>query len=404
MLKDKFRNPDLLLLLLYIFYCAAIVLRVSVEGTGYLSPDSEYYLEAARSLKAGEGFFIRDLYGLHSRRTGSIAYFSAWPIGYPTLVALVSLTSGLKLFWASKFINLLFAGLGFLLMRHINRQYAFVLASVYGAFTIIEMYSYTWSECVFMFGCLCFVVLLHEVYISGKVVLVYALLATAIFMFLIRYIGFFSGGLILLLALLTWLDDRKSVSRHLLIAFGLNLLFVCIYVLHNYYVAGYNTDAQRLTENMERPAEVFFMAIKGLVIELFIIRKYYLNGSPGILTVATAVLQFSVIGYIWKLLRAESNRVTGAIKCNTLSHIAILVAFAYLLVLVYLRTISQFDSLDYRLLSPFTFIMLFAVVNYIVALPDQLKGVRFAKLLIFSFFLVSVLLNLPKQYLLSLLL
>lgn len=404
MLKDKTRYPDLLLLLLYVIYCAAIILRVNIERTGYTSPDSEYYLEAARSLVAGERFMILDLYGLHTGAVGSTAYFAAWPVGYPTLIVAASWISGLDLFWASKFVNLLFAGLGFLLMRHINNRYSYVLASVYGAFTVIEMYSYTWSECVFMFGCLCFVILLYNVYIYGDIGTVYVLLTAAVFMFLIRYIGFFAGGLILLLALVTWFEKRRRVSRHLFIAFSLNVAFVSAYVLHNYYVAGYNTDAQRLTEDMESLAEVAWMAAKGLTIELFIIRKYYLIGVPDALTIVTAVLQICMMGYVWRLLRVHRNLVKAALKYNTLSHTAVLVAFTYLLVLIVLRSISQFDPPNYRLLSPFSFLMLFAFVNYIVALPDQIKGVQHAKSIIFGFFLVSMLLNLPKNFLLSIVL
>ncbi|MDX5482241.1 MAG: hypothetical protein LPK07_11225, partial [Hymenobacteraceae bacterium] len=106
---------------------------------------------------------IRDLYGLHRGQVDAYVYYAQWPVGYPTLIAIGSWVSGLNLLWASKLVNLLSAGLGFLLLRHINRMYAFVLASVYGAFTIIEMYSYTWSECVFILGCLSLVILLFKV-------------------------------------------------------------------------------------------------------------------------------------------------------------------------------------------------------------------------------------------------
>jgi hypothetical protein len=62
---------------------------------------------------------------------------------------------------------------------------------------------------------------------------------------------------------------------------------------------------------------------------------------------------------------------------------------------------SQFDPINYRLLSPFTFLVLFAAVNYVVALPTQSKALARAKVLIFCFFGVSLLLNLPKEYILS---
>ncbi len=397
----KLCNSDLLLFLFYVAFCAAVILRVSVESTGYTSPDSEYYLEAARSFKAGENFIIRDLYAPLKDGKNSYVYFVYWPVGYPILIALSSWVSGLNLFWASKAVNLFFAGLGFLLMRYINREYAFVLASVYAAFTVLEIYSYTWSECVFIFGCLSFSVLLYKVYITGSIPLVYLLLAVAAFMFLNRYIGFFAGGIIFLLAIITRIEGRKQLSNHLLIVFILNVAVVWGYMLNNYLLAGYNTNAQRLTKHMESPMEVIWMAIKGLVIELFIARKYYLRGHIDSLTMAAAAIQISVFGYIGWLLKQQLNAVTIAVKRNLLSHTAILVAFTYLVVLVFLRSISQFDPPNYRLLSPFTFLMLFAFANYIVALPDQIKGVKQAKYILFTFFIFSLLLNLPKEHIIK---
>ena len=395
------RTADALLLLLYIAICAAIILRVTVESTGYTSPDSEYYLEAARSLRDGEKFIIRDLYGLHRGVIDAYVYYAHWPIGYPTLIIIAFWISGLNLFWASKLVNLFFAGLGFLLMRNINRKYSFVLASIYGAFTIIEIYSYTWSECVFIFGCLCLTVQLYKVYLKGKLIPTYSLLAIAGFMFLIRYIGFFAGGAVLLLALITWFENRRRISKHLLIVFSLNVILVCGYVQLNYYLAGYDTNAQRLTEDMESPAQVLWMTVKGITIELFLIRKYYLRDLPDTLTVATTIMQLATGGYLLWLLRKQRRLIAAEIKKNLLSHTAIVVALAYLVVFVFLRSISQFDPPNYRLLAPFTFLMLFAVTHYIVALPDTIAGARQAKYILAGFFLLSLLLNLPKQFLLS---
>lgn len=400
-LKDKLLRADLLLFLLYATYCAVIVLKVNAGGTGYTSPDSEYYLEAARSLRDGEKFIIRDIYGLHRGVVDSREYFAQWPIGYPTLIVVTSYISGLSLFWASKVVNLIFAGLGFLLLRHINREYSFILASIYGAFTVIEMYSYTWSECVFLFGCLCLSFLLYKTYVTGRSYYVFSLVAVAWFMFLTRYIGFFAGGLVLLVALITFIKGRRTLSKQLWIAFFLNVTFVCGYVINNYYQAGYNTDVQRLTQEMESPIQVLWMTAKGLAIELFIIKKYYLRGLPDALTIATFCLQLIAIGYIWRLLKKQSPLVVAEMKKNLLSHIAIIIAISYLAVLVILRSISQFDPPNYRLLSPFTFLVLFALVNYIVALPRGVEGATRAKYVAGGFLALSLLLNLPKKFLLT---
>ncbi|WP_439880677.1 hypothetical protein ACSX1A_16160 [Pontibacter sp. MBLB2868] len=398
MLQNELKRADLLLLLFYITYCAAIILRINVEATGYTTIDSHYYLEAARSFTDGEQFFIRTLHGPDKN---TLVYFTAWPVGYPVLIATAAWLSKLNLFWASKLVNLLFVGLGFLLLRKINRSYAFVLASMYGAFTFVEVYSYTWSEAVFLFGCLCLVVVLERTYTIGRIVWAYLLLITAVFLFLTRYIGIFAGALTLSLALITWAEERKRLSKHLFIAFILNVLFVWAYVLHNYIIAGYNTDLQRLAIDAENIPATVWLTAKGLLIELFLIRKYYLHGQIDLLTLSTTAFQVLITGYVVYALRHQRAVVMATIKKNRLSHVAVRVAAVYLLVLLTLRSISPFDAPDYRLLSPVSILLLFAVLYCLVELPDAIKGAKRVKYTFFIFFTVSLLLNLPKEFILT---
>ncbi|MHA6246315.1 hypothetical protein ACXYMU_00135 [Pontibacter sp. CAU 1760] len=399
------KKADLLLLLFFLAYCSAVVLRVSIESTGYTSPDSEYYLEAARSLQEGQGFIIRDLYGLHTGQVNAPTPFTAWPIGYPVLVAAASWVSGLSLFWASKLLNLLVAGAGFLLLRRINRPYAFVLASLYGSFTVLEMHSYTWSEATFMLGCLGFVFLLHRIVMDRQAAGRYTILLslTLAGMFLVRYIGLFAYGLTACIALYTYRLRLHRLCIGLLAATAAASMVAASHLLYNYVRIGHFTGISRIHHDMETPLQVVWMTIKGIAIELFVIRKYYLQGMPDVLTIAAAGLQLAVIGSIWWLLHKQRSAVLAAFKQNSLSHMAILTAVAYLVMLVVLRSISQFDPPNYRLLSPFTYLVLFALVNYIVSLPDEIGRVKEAKYILFLFFVGSLLWNLPKIYLLSLL-
>jgi hypothetical protein len=403
LLKDKLLRADLFLFLLYVAYCGVVILRINIEGTGYTSPDSEYYLEAARSLRDGEGFLIKDLYSPRVDEPGYRIHFTAWPVGYPTLIYAVSWLTGLNLFWASKLVNLLFVGLGFLVLRHINREFSFILASIYSAYTIIEMYSYTWSEGPFMFGCLCLIYLSYKIISSKSLDIrnsIY-LFATLCGMFLIRYITIYAfGALFIYVLYLYWKRQNKLAKPLLLVLTGAGL--ICFgYLLRNYQLVGHFTGIPRLHVDMESPFQVIGMTIKGIVIELFIIRKYYLRGLPNLLTIATTALQFGVIGYIVWLLHKERSLVLSAFKRNTLSHTSIAFAIVYLLVLVFLRSVSQFDPPNYRLLSPFTFLMLFAQVNYIIALPNRIDNAVKAKYTLCGFFVISLLLNLPKKFLLS---
>lgn len=401
MFKSDSRLADAVLFLLYITLCAAILLRVSVESTGYTSPDSEYYMEAARSLRDGERFYIHDLYGLHTGNASAKAHFTAWPVGYPTLIYLVSWLSHLDLFWASKLLNLLFIGFGFLLMRHINRQYSYVLASIYGAFTIIEVYSYTWSEGVFIFGCLYLAYLMATIYNGKQSKKAFTLLlGITTFMFVVRYIGIFTVGFLALAAAYYWLRREYAICKKLLLVLLILSISIGAYLARNYYLVGHPTGIERIHTEMESIGEIAVMTIKSVAGEFFLIRRYYFTGTPDLLTWITIALQLPVIFFIGKVLRSQGS-LMEEVRKNTLSHCCLLAALLYLALLVLLRSISQFDPINYRLLSPFTFLVLFAAVNYIVAIPAQSKVLVRVKVLIFCFFAASLLLNLPKEYLVS---
>src|SRR5690606_39250419 len=119
-------TSELLLFLLFISMVAVLLFRINVEEIGYLSPDSKAYLGLAQNLKDGHGLYVPNTEdsGRH--------YFATWPVGYPILIYLFSELSTLNVFWSSKVLNLLFLGFGFLLIRHLCRSYAFLLASIYG--------------------------------------------------------------------------------------------------------------------------------------------------------------------------------------------------------------------------------------------------------------------------------
>ncbi|MCC9167333.1 hypothetical protein [Pontibacter harenae] len=403
MIKLRYNfGSDTVLLLLYITVCAAILLRVSVEGTGYTSPDSEYYMEAAQRLKMGEGFYIKDLYNLHRQSsTNGKVYFTAWPIGYPALIYTVSIITTLNVFWASKVVNLIFVGFGFLLMRHINKEHAYLLASIYGAFTIIENYSYTWSEGPFMFGALCFAYLASNIYSNhNRNKSIILLLITAIFLFLIRYIGIYTVGAVALAAIYYWWNKDYNLSKKHFQVLAALCLFISLYLFRNYYIAGYATGIPRIYKNMESIPEVAVMAMKGLAGEFFIIRRYYFRGVPDWLFFMTLLFQIVVLWLAIKNVNADKS-VIDSFRKNHLSLFCFITAFLYLILLVFLRSISQFDPINARLLSPFTFLMLFGFVNYIAAVPAHCKKFGNIKTLIFIFFLTSLLLNLPKEFLLQ---
>lgn len=395
MLRDKLKRADLLLLLLYIVTAAIILFRISVEGTGYLSPDSKAYLELAQNLQDGYGFYL-----LNAEGTGR-HYFSVWPVGYPVLVYLFSKLSGLDVYWASKILNLLLLGCGFLLLRYMSRPYAFVLASVYGAYTFMEVYSFTWSEAPFLLLLLVLAVLANQVWqgehFNRNVILIFF---TCSMLFLMRYVGAFSFAVPALLGVYFGLSRKYKEAIVFLAATMLLAILAAGYLYTNYALSGFTTGFDRLEAKTEGTGSFVLMLLKGLLNEFLVIREYRPQNQPDYLLYATAFLQLLVLGYVNKKLKPRYSFGKELLN-NSFSVVCLGIAVLYFLAILALRALSHFDDLDYRLLSPFSFLAFIGLVYALISLHDADKEVVQAKYVLFAFFVLSLLLNVPKKFVVS---
>lgn len=402
MLMDKLKRADLLLLLLYVAYCGAIILRVNIEGTGYTSPDSEYYLELAQNLKDGNGFYMSNQYPIPAEKTPeNQIFFSAWPVGYPLLIYIVSSVTTLDVFWASKIVNLLVLALIFLTFRHLNRAYSYVLSSIFCSYTLIENYSYTWSEATFILGVLWLVIILHkilnEIHLKRNIIL---LLIVCLYLFFIRYIGLFTAFFPLVGSLYYWIYKRdRSISLSFILVFIILIIIATVYFGINYLNAGTTTGGDRLAGGTEPMPQLAFMFSKALLNELLIIRNFSTRGGIDLLFLVATSLQITVAAFV--ILKVGAQTSWQILKTNSLSHIALAIAAMYFILVACLRSLSPFDALDFRILSPFTFLLYFGLTNYIISLPDKHKDIIQAKYVLFAFFLLSLFLNLPKKFILQ---
>jgi hypothetical protein len=388
-------TSDYLLLALYIAVAAMLIFRIQAEATGYISPDSEKYLELAQNIKDGKGVY------LYNEESGQETFFSIWPVGYPVLIYIVSAVSSLDIFWSSKILNLILLGLSFLLLRQINRKYAFVLAAVYCSYTLLEVYSFTWSEAPFLPG------LLYLCYLARKILLkddsyksVLLLFLTCICLFLLRYIGAFSFSVPALLALYLYYKQRSRTATKLLFISLLLGVLAALYLYMNYRLSGFTTGFDRLEAETE-PIGVFVgMMTEGLLNELLIIRKYRAGNQPDYLFYITTLLQLVTMTIILVKVKKHCH-LKELLAQNTFSLVCLATAALYFLAILMLRSFSHFDDLDYRLLAPFSFLFWIALVHALVFLPDTSKEVVQAKYIAFVFFLISLFINLPKQFMLE---
>jgi hypothetical protein len=388
-------TSDLLLLLLYLTMAAVILFRVNVEGTGYLSPDSKAYLGLAQNLKDGHGLYVLNAEGT------SRHYFSTWPVGYPVLIYLFSEITTIEIYWASKILNLLLLACGFLLLRHLNRTYSYLLASVYAAYTFMEVYSFTWSEAPFLLLLLLLAYFANKVWqeeqVNRNIILIFLCCFS---LFLVRYVGAFSFAVPGLLGLyFAYCRRYKQAAKFFLVTLLLAIL-AAAYLYTNYTLSGFSTGFDRLEAETEGAKGFVPMLVKGLINEFLVIREYRPSSQPDYLLYATTALQLLVLVYI--SIGVKRHYIFGQeLKENRFSVVCLGIGILYFVAILVLRAVSQFDDLDYRLLSPFSFLAFIGLLYTFVSLPDRHKEVVRAKYVLFGFFIVSLLLNLPKKFVLT---
>lgn len=326
--------------------------------------------------------------------------FTAWPVGYPVMIVLSSEMTGLEVFWASKILNLFLIGLGMMLLRCVSKQHAYLLSSAYCTYTLLAVYTYTWSEAPFNLGCLLLTYLLTQLYVDNKTNRTTVLLfLTGAFLFLTRYIGFISFGIIGLAALYFWFHKQLSTSLKLFTAAFSLCLMASLYFYINYYFTGSFSGGDRLADR-ETIDDFLIKQAYGIANEFFLVKKHYASGPPDLLFFITLAVQSAAIGAILFLLRDDWGNVNYRDKDKIFPRLCFIVAGVYFIILFLLRAISPFDPLDFRLLSPSVFLTLIALLFYLSALPTSHKHKNTIEAVVMCFAIFSLLMNLPKKFIL----
>lgn len=81
------RNGHVFFLLSFWILYTVFIIHKAYFIELYISPDSSNYLREAEALLRGNGFNL-------NYAAGGKIWFSAWPVGYPVLIAFSSLISG----------------------------------------------------------------------------------------------------------------------------------------------------------------------------------------------------------------------------------------------------------------------------------------------------------------------
>jgi len=405
-------------LLLFLLIALVILIRVKVESTHYCTPDSNYYLEVSRNILSGEGCVGPKVFDYNSETHQLIPlysetafghpdqyrkeFFAVWPLGYPAGIVMVSKLTTLDPLWASKIVNLLLLALDFYFLYLLFAGTNSFSLYYFGSFTMLEICSYTWSENLFLPFFLLMMVCIKKIITTEQYSVQYILLLTLALagMCMARYASviFFAVIAGLIFFYYRKKDSIRSYSFLLALTFG--SLLIGLYLFNNYLQSGYLTGMPRTNTQDFTVGELISRFFLGMFNQLHIIKQFRYDGSAELLVYLFEVLiQLVLTGYLLLLLR--KNILTQPF--NWMNKFLVYTGLLYLIFLVYMTFTSTIDPFDYRTLLPFSFPVFIALLSEIeVRLHQswQTKGIIAVKI----FFIFSLLMNVPKKFLLNLIL
>lgn len=371
--------------------CLSLWLRVEVEATHYTSPDSEFYIRTAENVLSGKGLTGPITYPF-TKDTPEY-YFAIWPAGYPLLIAGISRVAGCSLLVASKVVNLLALGAIFLLCFRWMGSRAWFPLLAFCSFDMLEVFSYSWSEPPFLFFVLLFCFLLHQSLQQESPLLVLKLSVCLTALFLFRYAGliyFFLAGLFALYFLIKKDFSRfRSFTAALLIA----STFVLLYLFHNYVQTDFPTGQSRFHPEGLGGLGFLKMFLHGLWNSFSIARNYYFAEDYFYLAL------FALQGCLILFLLGQRTKIQKPFfRPASAAQVLVLTSLFYLFWIVFLRRVSPFNEFNYRILAPF---VLPLYLGLFTAILDHPRFYRITGPWITAFMLLSLLMNLPKEYILS---
>lgn len=389
------KKPIVLLCLFFIAIAGTICLRIYVEETSYISPDSHFYIRVAQNIVNGKGIVAPIVYPFD--KFTEEKPLCMWPAGYPLLIAgMAKFIDNVMI--ASKVTNILFIGLCLLLFYLSYKWKGIIMGLIFCFYGVLEVFSYTWSEGAFIFGLLVLWQLIVYQY-HNKITSKYFILGvgfTLSYLFAIRYVGIVYIGFIFLLGTYYGYKNNRKKMWEVWTSLLLPTCFIAAYLYYNYTNSGLISGSDRFFPFAE-PLDDFLIGLaQGLVNEFTIARNYYFRNYSDYLYLSLLLIQLTVTTYIILVFKKEQVKWTWSVDSKTL----LIMSFFYLISIVILRKLSPFDPFNYRILAPFSFLFWVAILKELAAHEKLWKKIKCP---IIGFLLLSLIMNLPKVYLLSLL-
>jgi hypothetical protein len=330
--KFLFNNIDSILIA-----CAGfvfILLLAKYGGIG-ISPDSVTYASVAKNLVAHGKFIEYD----------EMPYVD-FPIGYPVFLSSFFKFFGDDYVHFGVYINaLLFAvlilmcGLAMNRFTYTSRLYKIaILLCIILSPGLLEVYSMLWSETLFIFLAVVFMLILHKYLntLNASALIAAALIAATIC--IVRYAGICvigMGGFVLL-----FMKHRSTKQKiiHILLFGAIACSLLAFNLIRNFYALGY------LTGEREKSLTSLWGNFKYFGITLYDWLPYAFNHYLPETIFGLIVVLLLAIAVVWHLVTKKDN--------TSFEYVAAVFAFGYISFMILTATVSRFEPLNSRLFSP----------------------------------------------------
>jgi len=354
--KKYLKNTDSVIAAL--IGACTVHLFTKYSGVG-VSPDSIMYASTAHNIYTHSS--------LMTFNGGPLVFF---PVFYPAFLSFFLLiTGGTSTITAAPIINgLLFGAViftsGYIISKFSTKSLIYkwlILLTIILSPGLLEIYTYLWSETLFIVEVVLFPVLFRQYIIKHTTKsLLWVCLLTAIAC-ITRYIGvtlILTGGLMLLLD--RQLPMRKKIYHILLFGFA-SISFLVVNLIVNRLSSGLSTGTREpsitpLGKNLYNTGCVYsdWMGLPQSMHQYAI-------------TISCIILLFLVGLIICRFFKGNLNTPEGVITTF---------AAIYGIFLPVLATFSRFEPLNSRLMSPVFVCMLIGVTCWV---PDLLKDIKLSK-------------------------
>lgn len=351
-----------------------IYLFTAHGGIG-ISPDSVCYASTARNLVAGKGFvFFGD------------QPLVAFPLFYPLFLAAVMNLTGLDIIQCAPLLNGLMFALVILLSGIMMEKFTYqtkwykiiLLCIITVSPALIEIYSMLWSETLFILLSMLFFFSIHKYLVEPKIKLLILPAVIAAIAFDTRYAGITlvaTGSMLVFLHTEIGKNDKlKQILAFLAIANSL----VILNLIHNALISKFLTGQRQkgitpLADNISYSGDVFSDWT------FYWVENHFLK-----IAFCVAVILF----FLWHFHKNWRLKIRYA----TYENIVIAFFIVYTSFIIISSTISRYEQINNRLLSPAFLPFLWGISHLVPAMikKTKVKKYKWVVASIFSAIVIAI--------------